>query len=297
MAGTTGNGTGPSAAAAAAAAAPGPHLQQQQQEEEDVDVPYLSTIAPAIFVPAAARDFTQPPPPLPVDPGARLDRALARIDEHGAMVQRNIRLLLRREARRNQLRARQLQELAERQRQQKQQPQPPPSPTPGLPPSAWSRGGTTTTTATSVEYVPGGGGGNPENLPLDEREWAHLFPADGAGPQQQRPRPPPPGLYEVPNRPIETPHIPTDNEVDEARLPPRTVASRYFLNMVPWGLGQLEQHAASVRAQREAKRAEVLAAGAAAAAAVPAAGRGMGMGNGQGQGQGQGRPYPYMGRR
>ncbi|KAI0970927.1 hypothetical protein F4678DRAFT_107951 [Xylaria arbuscula] len=63
------------------------------------DIPPLITIAPSIFVPTD-RDFTKTPPPLSDDPTARLETTIDALDWHAAHVEKNMILMLAREAER-----------------------------------------------------------------------------------------------------------------------------------------------------------------------------------------------------
>ncbi|KAI1312704.1 hypothetical protein F5Y03DRAFT_196244 [Xylaria venustula] len=63
------------------------------------DIPPLTTIAPAIFVPTD-RDFTKTPPPLSDDPTVRLETTIDALDWHAAHVEKNMTLMLVREAER-----------------------------------------------------------------------------------------------------------------------------------------------------------------------------------------------------
>ncbi|KAI1427531.1 hypothetical protein F5Y12DRAFT_157933 [Xylaria sp. FL1777] len=63
------------------------------------DIPPLSTIAPSIYVPTD-RDFTKTPPPLSDDPKVRLETMIDELDWHAARVEKNMVLMLAREAER-----------------------------------------------------------------------------------------------------------------------------------------------------------------------------------------------------
>ncbi|KAI1341894.1 hypothetical protein F5Y15DRAFT_413819 [Xylariaceae sp. FL0016] len=232
-----------------------PKQAHQRQQQCEGAIPRLSSISPAIFVPVT-QDLTKPPPAVPTDPRQRLEQELARIDAHAAQVQRNIRYMLRREVERNHRAGL------------------------GVRPE-WQG-----TDEAAQATIPPGLSPAQEKLLLEvtnglESEWAGIAdeqdpvlnivrnrqrpPRDprleGSGRDRDRdrererdreriasrmPSPPAPGgPWEFRPGPVPKEMFPEDQAI--ALEPARTYASKYFLNLIHYGLVQLEGHANYVK--------------------------------------------------
>ncbi|KAH9908207.1 hypothetical protein F4778DRAFT_720777 [Xylariomycetidae sp. FL2044] len=224
-----------------------------EDEQHEEEIPFMPDLAPALFVPAKF-DITKPPPPLPDDAQRCIKQTLDQIDEHAAVVQNNILYMVRRENERLRKESRRKEAAAAAARATS---------------SSSSLHGNNYSSSNNTN-VNTGPQARPASMKRGLTRWQEeclLKGSEGAHESFMAidPRRPPPirpsagggGPGEVPPGSVGISQLErvTTNEAAEPR--PRTHAKKMYLNLLTYGMKNLDGHGDSVGNVKEGKKREV----------------------------------------